>query len=508
MDTIALINSNDMKPPVAPIAIEYLAGALAAAGFGVEVIDCSFGEDPAGEIRRRLAAIDPLLVGISFRNTDDCFWPSGAWFVPRLGALVAAARAATSAPIVAGGCGFSIYPREILETCGADFGIAGDGEAPLLELAQRVARGEDCRTIPGLVYRDEAGRTVANPPEYADALSVSPARAWIDNARYLREGAMGNVETKRGCPAACIYCADPLAKGVRARCRPPGEIAGEFEALAAQGVDVLHLCDAEFNLPMPHALATAEELARRGLGRRVRWYCYAAIQPFTEQLAHAMRAAGCIGINFGADSACDRMLAVLGRAYRKEDVAAAVAACRAAGIAVMLDLLIGGPGEDESSARESIEFVKRAAPDCAGAAVGVRVYPGTRLAAFVRSQGPIAGNPNLRGAVTENENFFRPLFYVDWKLGPEPGALVARLIDRDARFFQPAAGDPTLDYNYNMNDVLAAAIARGERGAFWDILRRLRAKTGDAGKPGTVTGKPGTVTDLSVGMGGRSPGLG
>ena len=45
-----------------------------------------------------------------------------------------------------------------------------------------------------------------------------------------------------------------------------------------------------------------------------------------------------------------------------------------------LDLLIGGPGEDTDSVSETIDFIKSVDPDRAGAATGVRLYPGTPLA--------------------------------------------------------------------------------------------------------------------------------
>ena len=46
-------------------------------------------------------------------------------------------------------------------------------------------------------------------------------------------------------------------------------------------------------------------------------------------------------------------------------------------------------------------------------------------------------------------------------------------IGDDPRFFQPAGGPGTEDYNYNDNEVLERAIRQGARGAFWDILGSL-----------------------------------
>ena len=102
----------------------------------------------------------------------------------------------------------------------------------------------------------------------------------VRQSRYFAHGGQAGFESKRGCPAACLYCADPVAKGRRLRLRPPTAVADEIAALLAQGIDHLHTCDCEFNLPPEHAIAVCEELIRRGLGRQLRWYAYCAPAPF------------------------------------------------------------------------------------------------------------------------------------------------------------------------------------------------------------------------------------
>ncbi len=468
---VLLINANVMKPPVAPLALDYIGGELARTGMSVDLVDLSFADRPDEEIARVLSGVKPIAVGVTFRNTDDCFWPSCAWFVPGLREQVETIRANTAAPIVLGGCGFSVFPVQIMDHCGVDLAVVGDGEAPFAQLAKRLRDAEGHRDVPGLAYRDDAGQVVVNPPRYGPTLDLPTDRRIIDNVRYLQTGGMGNVETKRGCPNACIYCADPVVKGRVARCRDPRQVADEFESLIAQGVDVIHLCDAEFNVPPDHAMAVCDEMANRGLGDRLRWYCYATVQGFSGELALAMRRAGCVGVNFGVDSGCDRMLAVLRRGYRRDAVRQAVHHCRQAGITVMLDLLLGGPEEDPASAAETIDFVKGLDPDRAGAATGVRLYPGTAMARIVSEQGPLTENPHLHGQVEDNDDFLRPVFYIDRKLGEDGPGLIRDLIGDDDRFFKPAPPQDMVDYNYNDNPELEAAIAAGGRGAFWDILR-------------------------------------
>ena len=143
----------------------------------------------------------------------------------------------------------------------------------------------------------------------------------VDNAAYFRRGGQIGVETKRGCPRQCTTAPIRWPRARRAGSRSPAEVADEFESLLAQGIDVLHLCDAEFNLPAEHARAVCDELIRRGLGERVRWYAYLAVVPFDAELARRMRRAGCVGINFTSDSASPAMLAVVPPAARQEDLA-------------------------------------------------------------------------------------------------------------------------------------------------------------------------------------------
>lgn len=485
---IVLVNTNDIRPPIAPIALDHLGDAVARAGYDVELADLTLAEEPDRELQKALSGGRPFLVGITFRNSDDCFWPSATSFVDRLAEVVENVRRLTDAPLVLGGAGFSVFARRIMKLTGCEFGIRGDGEAALPALARAIDRGSGFDRVPGLLTRDgeeQGGRSATGPGPAA--LSLGTSRSHVDNRRYFRQGGQGGLETKRGCNRSCTYCADPLIKGPCIRTRPPAEVADEVENLLRQEVDVLHLCDSEFNVPLDHARAVCEELRNRGLGEKLRWYTYASVTPFPGELARLMKEAGCAGVNFGADSAHPGMLERYGRRHRREDIAGAVKNCRRHGLSVMLDLLLGGPGETEQSVRDTIEFMKKVDPDCVGAALGVRLYPGTDLAARVAREEGFRGNPNLRGPDADPEaddcadepdlatRLLQPTFYVSGGLGEAPARFVKDLIAGDERFFEPQPEGAAENYNYTRNELLADAIRDGARGAYWDILRRLRS---------------------------------
>jgi hypothetical protein len=178
-----------------------------------------------------------------------------------------------------------------------------------------------------------------------------------------------------------------------------------------------------------------------------------------------MRRAGCVGINFGADSGDADMLRRLKRGYGPEHITSAVRACKDSGIAVMLDLLLGSPGETRESLVRTIEVMMEIDPDRVGVSVGVRIYPGTPIADRVASG-------ELAEGLIGGSDVGDPLFFVEPEVAPFAGQLLSDLIGDDERFFFTDPDQPQTNYNYSANQRLVDAIARGYRGAYWDILRR------------------------------------
>ena len=420
---LALINTNIMTPPIAPVGLDYIASVTNSLGVKTEILDLSGEPDKQFGIKKFFSNKNPSLVGLSFRNIDDCFWPSAKTFLPDLKTCVEKVKAVTDAPIVLGGVGFSILAERILRYSGADFGIHGDGEYATAALYRQETGGKKFNEVPGLLWRN-GKEIVTNPPAWPAQISIETKRDAIDNVTYFRLGGQIGVETKRGCNRNCLYCADPIAKGRLTRVRNPKEIAAEVSALVEKGIDVFHICDCEFNIPPQHAFAVCDELIRTGLNKKIKWYVYLSTVPFSNELAEIMKKAGCVGINFTGDSASTKMLKTYRQMHLKSDIALAVKYCRQNNIKVMIDLLLGGPGETAETVKETIDFIKSVNPDCAGASLGVRIYPGTEMEKTVLSQGNLERNPNIKRKYQGQADFLFPTFYISHLLGERPAKLL------------------------------------------------------------------------------------
>ncbi len=472
---ILLINSNLVKPPIAPIGLDYIAGALLEEGFEPELLDLNFSEDIEKDIEKKLNS-SLLAIGVSVRNTDDCYYLSRDNFLPKTRKIVNMIKRHTSVPVIVGGSGFSVMPDVILNYLGADYGLAGDGEYNLLALVKDL---EEKAMIGHWVNRGACRKHGTNLKDgFNNNLDRYPTsfRDFVDNKKYFMEGGMGSIETKRGCDRECIYCADPLIKGKKVRARPVSIVIDEIRNLLAKGIDCLHFCDSEFNIPISHARELLAGIIDKGLGDKVRWYTYMSPVPVDKNLIRKMREAGCVGINFGIDNANLEMLKNLKKKHKPEDIRKVADLCKKYGIKFMFDLLLGGPGEDKTSIKNTIDFVKKLNPTCVGVSYGIRIYPGTYLSKMIKqkhSRNLSLSDSNMFGNFGENLSYLNPVFYISEKIGKEIVEYTNSLVKGDKRFFIGAAKEDDKNYNYNKNQKLQESIKKGFRGAYWDILSQI-----------------------------------
>ena len=466
---VALVNPNRIKPPISPLGLEYVAEGLLAAGHEVNILDLCWEEQPEKAIPAFFNGREYGLVGLSIRNTDDCSFATRESFLPGFSGIVEVIRKHSGAPIVAGGVGFSVMPESVMAITGVDAGVVGDGEFTLAGIADRSQRQASWEDLPNLVlHRNGVFRR--NPVSTVPLSRMPPmSRTLVDNRRYYLEGGQAGIETKRGCPMGCVYCADPLAKGSAIRLRPPEDVVAELGRLLSQGIEHVHICDSEFNVPEDHALEICGEIIRGGLGDRLHWFAYCKPGSFSWELAGQMRRSGCRGINFGADSGDEGMLGRLGRDFAPSEILSAARLCRENGIAVMFDLLLGAPGETRESIARTIELMGRSGADRIGVTVGVRVYPGTRLSKEVQRE-------DLRKGLVGGSDLRDPVFFLEPGIAQTVFDQLDALVGNDPRFLFFDPDRPDRNYNYNANQVLVRAIREGHRGAYWDILRRVHDK--------------------------------
>lgn len=388
-----------MMPPF-PLGLAYVAAATEAAGHTVEAWDAMFQEDWESSLRQRVRACRPDVIGLSVRNVDDQDFRKPRFLIEEARQMAAVCREESPAPLVAGGAAIGVFPKEAFRYLGVDYAVAGEGERAFPRLLERIAAGAPPDGIPG-VLRHENGRVVAAPPEWQEPLDalLPPARERLPVRHYYETPGTARipnviqVQTKRGCPLACNYCSTFAVEGTAIRLRAPQAVADEVAGLAAQGFQRLMFVDSVFTNPPAHAQAICEELVRRRL--QIGWSATISPQFAEPELLKLMKQAGCTMVMVGSESGCTRTLDGLCKGFTREHVERALVACREAGLRTGAFLLLGGPGEDRDTVRESVEVMQRHAPNQVSVSVGIRLYPGNGLTRRAVAEGLLAPDADL-----------------------------------------------------------------------------------------------------------------
>jgi radical SAM superfamily enzyme YgiQ (UPF0313 family) len=397
---IFLISVNRCATPyvVFPLGLAHVAAALVRAGHTVEMADCA---RDAAAIEEKIRAFSPDYIGLSLRNIDDNQIRNTRFLANDLCVLSKKIRTLTTAPLIIGGSGFSLFPESLLTESGADFGIKGEAEESLPRLIAALEGNNDCRDVPGLVYRDNTGIVRNETKRCADSSIVPPLLPPELAQFYIRESSMLNVQTQRGCAFTCCYCTYPLIEGTAVRPKDPAACADEIERIRSSGARYFFIVDSVFNSSPAHVTAVCEEVIRRGLA--LSWGCFLRPQGLTQELMNLMARAGLSHIEFGSDSFSDSVLAEYGKNFSFEDVYNASELARAAKVHYAHFLIAGGPGETEATMREGFENSKRLKKTVHFPFVGMRVYPGTPLFRRALSEGVIAPGTDL----------LPPFFYIN-----------------------------------------------------------------------------------------------
>jgi len=453
MKVLLISVNNETDPyPVAPIGIMYIASALKEKGHDVQIFDLCFVEDDVQAIKDSIKGFLPDVIGISIRNIDNLIYNKSIFYLPRIKNIVDAIREYTSATIVAGGSGFSIFPGEVLKYLNLDIGIVGEGEIAFPMYLDAISNGGDIYRIPNLCYLkdDELKLNITQH----DHPNLFPDRSLLDNKQYLELGGMGNIQSKRGCPFSCIYCTYPHINGNRLRLREPRDVVEELKEMVSEyGIDYVFFTDDIFNVPEDHASAICEDIIRNNL--KIDWTCFATPKNMTRELAGLMKKAGCNGVEFGTDACSERTLKGLNKHFTADDIASAAEYCKSVDLPHAHYIIIGGPGEDELTLNETFTFFDKINPTAVIALIGLRIYPNTVLHKR-------AVDENI---IEKNRNLLEPVFY----LTPEMGIDI---------IFQKVSEHAEQRHNWIVpglnircdNKVLTMLRQMGKRGPLWDML--------------------------------------
>ena len=233
--------------------------------------------------------------------------------------------------------------------------------------------------IRGLAWRDQ-GEIVLNPDRpFIPSLDDLPIPLHhllpLDKQRMpMIRGPFTFIVTSRGCPAGCKFCIKHVSYQTSVRVRSPELILQELKVLADLGIHNVHMYADLFTVNREQVVTLCRLIIESGL--QVKWTCNSRVDYVDEEMLRLMGQAGCWYISWGIESANEAILKRVRKGYRKEQAARALTWAHQAGINNWGYFIIGLPGENEESIRETIAYAKKLPLDICLFHIAAP-YPGT-----------------------------------------------------------------------------------------------------------------------------------
>ncbi|MEA3232876.1 MAG: lipid biosynthesis B12-binding/radical SAM protein [Thermodesulfobacteriota bacterium] len=447
---VLLVSANQYTQPypVYPLGLDYVADAIAAR-HSVEIIDLNLLADSEA-FYNAIEQFSPDVIGLSIRNIDntDVADPKGFLHIYR--ELARAVRNRSSARLILGGSGFTLFPLEIMKALDADYGIIGEGER-LPRLLDTLEANEDPTGLPGIVTL-HGGVTIPAPWQHKITRRFKTDQAHL--RFYLKKGGMLNLQTKRGCRHRCIYCTYPHIEGRNQRLFDPDEIARTALRLQAAGAKYFFVTDSTFNTDTDHNLAVANAFKRARI--TVPWGAFFAPMTPPVDYFNTLADAGLTHVEFGTESLSDPVLSTYRKPFRSRHVFQAHRAALDAGLHVAHYFLLGGPGENPETMDETLAQAERLKKCVLFFFCGMRIYPYTELYDIARREGRLA----------EAGSLVAPVFYrsaaIDGKVRVQR---VKNWADGHPNRIIGAGGD-------KMANIISRMYERGYSGPLWEYLIR------------------------------------
>lgn len=364
-----------------PLGLAYIAAVLESAGHRVEIIDCIAEQIDQIGFREKISRLETDLVGITaltpmIRRTFDA--------VKIINELKPGIPIGIGGPHVGAMIKIGEY-KQLFENNGRiDFAVYGEGEYTMLEIAERMEKGEEISNVRGTIVKAKE-KIILNKPrdliEDLDSLPF-PARHLLPKDKYrptpssYKKLPVKSVISSRGCPFNCIFC-DKSVFGSKVRFRSPNNVVDEIELLIEKfGAKEIRFWDDIFTLKKKYVLNVCKEIEERKLD--FVWGCFGRVNTIDKEMLLSMRKAGCWQIEYGVESGNDNVLKVIKKGFTTKQVIDAFKLTRKAGIKTRAFFILGMPTETLGTVKETIEFSKICDPDTAVFYLP-QAYPGTEL---------------------------------------------------------------------------------------------------------------------------------
>jgi len=339
-----------------PLGLASIAAYLKREDIDVKIIDCYARPHSDHPIRDYLLTEKPAFMGLSCTTSS---------FLDGIRITKLAKAVLPNIQVVFGGTHVSALKKRVLEDFPEiDYVVVGEGEQTLTKLVE--CEGKETTSIEGLVYR-ELGEGVCFNGHRAQGIHLDtlPFPAYDKLAGYPEayklpifsypKAPNSSCISSRGCPYTCSYCDRSVFQGSFRY--NSAEYMYEHLRYLKERFRVRHInfYDDLFTLNRKRVEDFTLMLINRPL--KMTFNCAARAEHIDLDLLRQMKAAGCWMISLGIETGDEKLLVQHRKSANLHLLADKIRLIKQAKIRTKGLLMMGLPGETESSVKKSMDYV-------------------------------------------------------------------------------------------------------------------------------------------------------
>lgn len=346
-----------------PFGIAYLAGYLRERGEDVRVFFRPEHEGHYKSFVQEILALKPLVVGFG------SLYPDLYGIEKMVKMLDEEGRAF---PVVIGGQMVSPTPEFSMELIGADYGVIGEGEIVFHQMVTQLRDGKDASDVKGLIVRDgNAFKQTGMGPFIQDLSKLPkipydlfPTDKWLNIGKFYARYAQPHwhyndrimsIHGGRGCAFKCNFC----FHHDKPRYRPISDMMAEAEDLLARyDGNILYFGDDLVLATPKRAKELTEAIVK--LKKKVEYSVscrFDILSKMDDGLLQELKRTGCRIMGLGLESGSQRILDVMNKKIKVEQIVSGLGRLKKAGILPTVSIMVGQLTETREDVEKSYELM-------------------------------------------------------------------------------------------------------------------------------------------------------
>lgn len=310
-------------------------------------------------------------------------------------------------PVAAGGVFVTLCPEDVMANQDVDILCLGEGEEALVELCQKMSKGEDYSSIKNFWVKKE-GTIIKNKLRPLADINKLP---FVDYDLFGKERlyrpmfgkiyTIVQLEMDRGCPYGCTFCSAPNLKqifnqadcGAYYRRKSVNRLMYEMRYLVKKYQPNFMYFNSETFLAKP--IEELKELAAQYKEINLPFWCQTRPETITEEKAQILKEMGCNSVNIGIEQGNEEFRRrILNRFYSNEQAINGLKILEKYDIPYASNNVIGFPDETRELIFDTIELNRQLRPRTVNALM-FTPYKGTALYDYCIEKGYLDKNSSI-----------------------------------------------------------------------------------------------------------------